>query len=59
MTTPEKDHEKDEGQEPYIHPEKLGPPEHLKASMSDVFKLFEHGGTEAETPDIVADTPSP
>jgi hypothetical protein len=44
---------------PYIHPEKLGKPEHLKASLDDVVKLFEHGGTEEDEPDIKADTPAP
>ena len=42
-----------------IHPESLGPPEHLKASLEDVFDLFDHDGTESDQPDIRSDTPAP
>jgi hypothetical protein len=42
-----------------IHPEALGPPEHLKASLEDVIHLFDHGGTEGDEPDIRSDTPAP
>jgi hypothetical protein len=59
VTEPEKRDDQHTSHEPYIHPEHLPKPEHLKASLDDVVNLFEHGGTEEDEPDIQSDTPAP
>jgi hypothetical protein len=55
----DKREDEDARHEPYIHPELLAKPEHLKAKLSDVVNLFEHNGTEEDEPDIESDTPAP